>query len=124
MLTNASFAVSIVFINYGHIYVVFAMASSGVGYSLVSLSRLSGFLHHVYVLFTFFFILSRNCGQFVFQVKLIQNHSSSSSFSFKIKFSFNIIAFLGPYMETMGLFFSRIHVVNSTGPAPPPFGSM
>jgi len=32
--------------------------------------------------------------------------------------------FLAPFMETFGLFFSRIHVTNSQGPPPPPLGAM
>ena len=39
-------------------------------------------------------------------------------------FLFIIIAFIGPFMETMGLFFARIHVTNSTGSPPKPLDTM
>ena len=31
---------------------------------------------------------------------------------------------MGPCMETIGLIFARIQVVNSTGPAPKPLGEL
>ena len=37
---------------------------------------------------------------------------------------FIILAFLAPLMEAQGMIFSRIHVTNSQGPAPLPFGAM
>ena len=42
----------------------------------------------------------------------------------KYLFKKKTIAFVGPCMETFGLLFARIHVVNSTGPAPPPMGGL
>lgn len=39
-------------------------------------------------------------------------------FFFNLNLNIKIIAFIGPCIETMGLFFSRIHVVNSQGPPP------
>ena len=36
----------------------------------------------------------------------------------------NLVAFVGPCVETAGLLFARIHVVNSTGTPPKPLGQM
>ena len=39
-------------------------------------------------------------------------------------FSICLSTFVAPCMETAGLFFSRIHVVNSTGAPPKPLGAL